>query len=212
MFNFASTGMEMADMAWEMKCREEDMKQRALENERRAIDDARRLVDEKVRQLGSVANTSALLAGFSMMVLVNVNNNAPPDLNAVLISFFGITTATVISCMVFATLNATYILVAVQRYDTVRREIPFLDFWKKRCESDWRLTLRCFSLGVPLFMLNLALMGWVIFWTHGAAKYSGSICISVIALLTILFHILHTNRKWSEWLLMSDVKIQNSSP
>lgn len=198
-------------MAWEMKCREEDMKQRALENERRAIDDTRRYVDEKVRQLGTVANQSALLAGFSLMVLVNVNNNAPPDLNVVLIIFFGITTAAVISLMVFATLNATYIICAIQRYDTVRREIEFLDFWRKRCEADWRLTLNCFSFGVPLFMLNMGLMGFVIFWTHGVARYSGSVCISVIAVFTVLFHILHTNRKWGEWLLISDAKLQNTS-
>ena len=98
-----------------------------------------------------------------------------------------------------------------QRYDTVRREIPFLEFWKKRCELDWRLTLRCFSFGVPLFMLNMGLMAWVLFWEHGTARYSGSVCISVIAVVTVLFHILHTNRKWSEWLMISDVKIQNQN-
>ena len=45
--NMFSAGMDMADMAWEVKCQEEDMKQRALENERHAIEDARRSVDEK---------------------------------------------------------------------------------------------------------------------------------------------------------------------
>ena len=59
--------MDMADMAWEVKCREEDMKQRALENERHAIEDARRSVDEKAQQLQVLANQSALFAGFSMV-------------------------------------------------------------------------------------------------------------------------------------------------
>ena len=59
--------MDMADMAWEAKCREEDMKQRALENERHAIEDARRSVDEKAQQLQVLANQSALFAGFSMV-------------------------------------------------------------------------------------------------------------------------------------------------
>lgn len=40
--------VETADMAWEIKCRQEDMRQRAIDNERRLIDDARRNVDEKV--------------------------------------------------------------------------------------------------------------------------------------------------------------------
>jgi len=44
MMNTISAGIDMADMTWEIKCREEDMKQRVLENERRAIDDARRCV------------------------------------------------------------------------------------------------------------------------------------------------------------------------
>lgn len=35
MMNTISAGIDMADMTWEIKCREEDMKQRALENERR---------------------------------------------------------------------------------------------------------------------------------------------------------------------------------
>jgi len=46
-----TAGLEVADMAWEVKCREEDMRQRSLENERRSIDDARRSVDEKSQQL-----------------------------------------------------------------------------------------------------------------------------------------------------------------
>ena len=62
-----SAGMDMADMAWEARCREEDMKQRALENERYAIEDARRSVDEKAQQLQVLANQSALFAGFSMV-------------------------------------------------------------------------------------------------------------------------------------------------
>jgi hypothetical protein len=65
--NMFSAGMDMADMAWEVKCREEDMKQRALENERHAIEDARRSVDEKAQQLQVLANQSALFAGFSMV-------------------------------------------------------------------------------------------------------------------------------------------------
>ena len=57
---------------WETKCRQEDMQQRALENERRAIDDARRAVDEKAQQLKSLSHQSALIAGFSMVVIVEI--------------------------------------------------------------------------------------------------------------------------------------------
>jgi hypothetical protein len=74
--NMFSAGMDMADMAWEVKCREEDMKQRALENERHAIEDARRSVDEKAQQLQVLANQSALFAGFSMVSLCDIPSKA----------------------------------------------------------------------------------------------------------------------------------------
>ena len=66
-----SAGLEVADMAWEVKCREEDMKQRSLSNERRLIDDARRSVDVHAEQLKAVSHLSALIAGFAMVVMVS---------------------------------------------------------------------------------------------------------------------------------------------
>ncbi|CAM9958009.1 unnamed protein product [Chrysoparadoxa australica] len=54
-------GMGMADMAWNVKCREEDMLFRQAEIARRddelmwrEIDDARRAVDKKAKQLEQV--------------------------------------------------------------------------------------------------------------------------------------------------------------
>src|SRR6056300_1082606 len=139
MIGFAAAGMEMADMAWEVKCREEDMKQRALENERHAIDDARRSVDEKAQQLKVLANQSALIAGFSMVVLVE--SNIPDNINSVLLTLFGGVTAITIALMLVSTLNSTYILVAILRYDCVERSVPFDVFWRRRCETDWKLAL-----------------------------------------------------------------------
>ena len=94
----------MADMAWEVKCREEDMKQRKLENERHAIEDARRSVDEKAQQLKVLANQSALFAGFSMVVLVETT--IPPNVNVVLLTIFGGATACVIALMLVSSLYA----------------------------------------------------------------------------------------------------------
>mmetsp|Transcript_10698 Transcript_10698/g.43281 ORF Transcript_10698/g.43281 Transcript_10698/m.43281 type:complete len:91 (-) Transcript_10698:874-1146(-) len=50
--------VEGADIAWEVKCRQEDMMQRAVDNERREIDDARRAVDEKAEQLKAISCVS----------------------------------------------------------------------------------------------------------------------------------------------------------
>ena len=157
----AGAGMDLIDMSWEKKCREEDMKQRVIENTRRAIDDARRSVDEKAQQLKTLAHQSALIAGFSMVVLVEIT--IPDDLNPILLVAFGCTTAGVVSLMLTAMLTSTYILVAILRYDCVTREIPFLDFWRRRCEGDWKFALKAFTYGIPLFMMVLAEVGWVSF-------------------------------------------------
>ena len=197
----------MADMAWEVKCRQEDMKQRALENERRAIDDARRSVDEKAQQLRAVGEQSALIAGFSMVVLVEVG--IPNDLHPVLAVTFGCTTACVVSLMLIAMLNATYMLVAILRYDCVGREMPFREFWRKRCESDWKFALRAFGYGVPLFMCVLAQVGWVVFWDHDSARVYASTSVTIIAFFTIALWYARTDRKWRHFLLSSEAKLRN---
>lgn len=194
----------MADMAWEVKCREEDMKQRALENERHAIEDARRSVDEKAQQLKVVANQSALIAGFSMVVLVE--SNIPTNINAVLLTFFGGMTAITIALMLVGTLNSTYILVAILRYDCVERSVPFDIFWRRRCEADWKIALKCFSLGVPSFMTVVALVAWVNFYTHQSLYYSASI-VTAIAIVLTIFWFAKTHRKWGDFLLMSEARI-----
>ena len=66
----ARTLIQGADIAWQVKCRQEDMQQRAIDNERRSIDDARRSVDEKAEMLRAVSHLSALIAGFAMVVMV----------------------------------------------------------------------------------------------------------------------------------------------
>ena len=194
----------MADMAWEVKCREEDMKQRALENERHAIDDARRSVDEKAEQLKVLANQSALFAGFSMVVLVE--SSIPEDLNGILLTVFGGTTACVIALMLISSLNATYILVAILRYDCVNRDVPFDEFWRKRCEPDWKLALRSFSFGVPLFMMVVALVAWVSFWESQSLYLSASVVTAIVVMVTI-FWFGSTQRKWTGFLLMSEARV-----
>jgi len=194
----------MADMAWEVKCREEDMKQRALENERHAIDDARRSVDEKAEQLKVLANQSALFAGFSMVVLVE--SNIPDDINGILLTIFGGTTACVIALMLVSSLNATYVLVAILRYDCVNRDVPFYEFWRKRCEPDWKLALRAFSYGVPLFMVVVSLVAWITFWDSNYRYVSASV-VTAVVLMVILFWFGSTQRKWTGFLLMPEARV-----
>ncbi|KAL7519536.1 hypothetical protein ACHAWX_004614 [Stephanocyclus meneghinianus] len=203
-----AAGIEMADMAWEVKCREEDMKQRALENERHAIDDARRAVDEKAQQLQVLANQSALIAGFSMVAFVEIN--IPQYTSGILLTLFGAAAASVIALMLISTLNATYILVAILRYDCVTREAPFDEFWKKRCEPDWKMALRTFSYGIPLFMMVVSLVAWIVLWDHGCLYYAASI-VTAISVALAVFWFANTQRKWGDFLMMSHATITNRS-
>lgn len=47
----------------------------------------------------------------------------------------------------------------------------FAAHWETRCEDDWRLAFRMFSVGVPLFLCNLVFAAWLKFhyshWTAG---------------------------------------------
>ena len=191
-------------MAWEVKCREEDMKQRALENERHAIDDARRSVDEKAQQLQVLANQSALIAGFSMVVLVE--SSIPDDINGILLALFGGVTASVIGLMLVSTLNATYMLVSILRYDCVAREVPFDVFWRKRCEPDWKLALRAFSYGIPLFMVVVSLVAWVTMWDHKSKYYSASV-VTTISLMVLVYWFGNTKRKWGDFVMKSEARV-----
>ncbi|GMI49110.1 hypothetical protein TrCOL_g7438 [Triparma columacea] len=198
MFAPLTAGMNVADMAWEVKCREEDMKQRALENERRAIDDARRSVDEKAQQLKAISHLSALIAGFAMVVIVEVQID--PSLSPVLLTIFGLTVSIVVGTMLIAMLNCTLMLVAILRYNTVLREVPFGDFWRMRCEEDFKYALRCFNAGVPMFMATLGELGWVTYNSHPNRDVAASI-VTCVAGITLLLWWSHTERKWTDFLL-----------
>lgn len=204
--------VESADMAWEVKCRQEDMRQRAIENERRCIDDARRFVDEKGEQLKAVSHLSALIAGFAMIVMVEVQ--LPDKINFILLVTYGATSASVVGLMLLAMLNCTMMLIAVMKYDCINRPIPFVEFWQTRCESDWRFAFRCFSAGVPLFMAVLAQIGWVVFAKYEDKDYRHNLnyrdlpasVVTAVAVLCLILWYLHTNAKWGGFVQHSSVK------
>mmetsp|Transcript_19155 Transcript_19155/g.60238 ORF Transcript_19155/g.60238 Transcript_19155/m.60238 type:complete len:232 (-) Transcript_19155:305-1000(-) len=205
--------VETADMAWEIKCRQEDMRQRAVDNERRSIDDARRNVDEKAEQLKAVSHLSALIAGFAMIVMVEVE--LPDSISLVLLIVYSATCASVVGLMLLAMLNCTIMLIAVMKYDCVNRPIPFRQFWQTRCEADWRFAYRCFSLGVPMFMIVLAQIGWVVFDKYQSKKLLNRVnyrdlsasVVTCVAILCLMLWSLHTKAKWDGFVHDSTLKL-----
>ncbi|CAB1104455.1 unnamed protein product [Ectocarpus sp. CCAP 1310/34] len=203
-----SGGMGMADMAWNIKCREEDMEFRRRELQWRqeevwwrGVNDRKREVEEKAKQLEQVASLSALIAGFALVAMVEVN--IPSDVNAVLLIFFGSTAASVVGLMLLAMLSSTFMLVAIMKYDVKAkdRHYPsFQRFWASRCESDWRFSFRAFNIGIPLFMGVLAEVGWITLDDGSVAHRVAAGAISVIALLSTLIFYAYTYRKWGPFL------------
>jgi len=191
----------IVNLQWDVKCREEDLVHRELENERRKIDDARRKIDEKAQQLRSISNQSALIAGFSMVVLVESRLDGDPC--APLLVLFGFSAASVVALMLTAMINATFVYVAIWRYDTVKRDISFENFWINRCEEDWRLAFNCFSLGVMDFTIMLAIVGWVTFKSEEEDTPAYNIVSSLISSVAfvVLLVFMRTHRKWSDWLI-----------
>jgi len=169
MASASSAAVDVLDMAWELRCREEDMRQRSIENIRRQIDDTRREVDERAECLNAVSHLSALISGFAMVVMIEVQ--LPSDLHIFQITLFGelrvfsnfstilmsymkftpcfhagATSAGVVSLMLIAMLNCTMMLIAILRYDCVQRDPPFDQFWATRCEGGSSL-IRLLLLG-----------------------------------------------------------------
>jgi hypothetical protein len=155
------------------------------------IDNTRRKVDEKSQQLKSIAHLSALIAGFSMVSMVEVS--IPEDTSQAVLVMFGGACATCVALMLVAMLNCTLILVGILRFDPLN-EPPeaFDEFWRKRCEDDWHLSFKAFTFGVPCFIVNLMLLGWIVFNKSRAA----ATLVTVIAMMTSFFWIFHIQQKW----------------
>eukprot|EP00307_Rebecca_sp_RCC1486_P010193 CAMPEP_0119407016 /NCGR_PEP_ID=MMETSP1335-20130426/1104_1 /TAXON_ID=259385 /ORGANISM="Chrysoculter rhomboideus, Strain RCC1486" /LENGTH=178 /DNA_ID=CAMNT_0007431109 /DNA_START=156 /DNA_END=689 /DNA_ORIENTATION=+ len=149
-----------------------------------------RLVDEKVQQLKAISNLSALIGGFAMVSIVELNIG--PDHPQWLMFAFGTMAATVIALMMFSMVLCSLIMVYILNYRTVHLK-PFDQIaWNSRCEADWRRAFSAFKSGVPCFLLNLALLAWVQFQDYVAAAAA----ITAIALAAVFVWLWYVKQKW----------------
>lgn len=152
----------------EIKWRIEDLRQRALDNRRREI-------DEKNEQLRSIANIAALIGGFDMVVLVELN--IPPSTPEVLLAFWVLSCSLTICFMTYSFVTTTLMLVGtIKKFeinnagnnsndgnfaqeDVVGHKTRFILFWENSCQADWERSVMAFSFGMASFMWNLVLVG-----------------------------------------------------
>ena len=176
-----------------MNWRKSDVKQRTLDNARvvwnRYVEKNRRDVEEKSEQLKSISNLSALIAGFAVVSLVELNftndfEKLPTHVSEWLISVYAASTALVVGLMLNSMVLCTFILSSILKrgksYVSEDEEAEFLfrcrrfanhfkpgDYppqpkrtferhWENRCESSWKKAFYMFTMGVPIFLANLA--------------------------------------------------------
>lgn len=186
--NLVATGLAMADVSQASRWREEDIKQRNMENVRRDI-------DEKVEQLRSISSLAALIAGFDIIVLIELD--IPQGTPEYLLALLGCSTALTVCLMSLAFVTCTLMLVGILKAFEMNhnRQQKFRDFWILRCEDDWRRSFKYFTIGVPCFMSNLAIAAWVKFLRYKiVASLITLICLVGIAIWYF------THRKWGSYL------------
>ena len=92
---------------WRSADIEREKRLRKLENERR-------ITDARADQLSVISNLSALLAGFAVVAMVEIN--LPDSLNEILLVFFGCCSALVVVLMLLCMVMCTLLLLAITRY------------------------------------------------------------------------------------------------
>ena len=202
--------------------RKSDVQQRTLDNARviwnRHVEKNRRDVEEKSEQLKSISNLSALIAGFAVVALVELDFNRD-DVSEWLIALYAGSTALVVGLMLNAMVLCTFILSSILKrgksYVSEDEEAEFLfrcrkfaahfkpgDFppqpkrtferhWENRCEDSWKKAFFMFTAGVPVFVANLACCAWLKF----AYSSTTSGIVSGIAFISLLVWT-KTNKDW----------------
>ena len=180
-------GIAYADMSLARQWREADMIQRKINNLRREM-------DEKTTQLKAISSLAALVAGFDIVVLVELS--IPDDIPEVLLVLMGSTTALTVCLMTLAFVTSTLMMVGILKaFDVHNVKQPFREFWIMRCEEDWMRAFGFFTIGVPCFLLNLALCGWVKFYDY---KYAAGAITVICGIAIIVWYLTH--RKWGSFL------------
>lgn len=173
---------------------------------------------ERARQLKAMQVLSGTFMGFSFTVLTNLL--IAPDLSPVLIAFVSLGAGAVICCMLVSLLSAMYALVALFRFEYDDHDKPstaFEFFWKQNCKSEWRMSIRAFSLGAVAwntssFCLSSELFIGMVFFllTLGVAtgihasefiqSHELQVTSSAIAAVACLFSCLYIlSSLWHKW-------------
>ena len=198
MASIGTTMLHLADTTRDIEWRKEDMILRQITEKQRVLENRNRAVDVKCSQLRTVSELSALLAGFTMVMFVELT--IPPNANVWLVFCFGLMTALTIMMMVRAMVGCALLLVGIlYRSATFADRKTFLQFWLNRCEEKWKRLFMTFIYGVPVFIIDLAIMGWIKF-TETATMWPAAVPVTVVCIFGISFWVVD-QCSWGKYLI-----------
>ena len=112
----------------------------------------------KCSQLRTVSELSALVAGFTMVVLVEAA--IPATTPQGLVVAFGTVTALVVTMMLSSMVGCSILMAGLlSRQSAFADRKAFIHFWVNRCDDKWKRSFRTFMFGIPLFLIDLCLLG-----------------------------------------------------
>ena len=174
-----NTMISLGDTTRGVKWREEDMRHRGMVYKQFMITQKDRVVDLRTKGLDIISNHSALIAGFTIVMFVELE--VPEDTPSGLVVAYGITTA-LTCCILGLTMIQTMLVMNVvsirsQLHDDKK---SFNAFWLGRIHDKWVRMFMWFCAAIPLFLIDLALVGWIKF----IKTPSAAIAITAIVSLT----------------------------
>ena len=174
--DFVQTGISANDYYRQTEWRKQDIAWRENEALAIGVEQKERMVDLKCRALKSIANLSALVAGFTIVMFIELSvEETVPDW---LVITYAATTSLEVAIMAMVMVQATLLLTCITLISMQHNDKKgFFQFWKNQCERQWKFTLFLFALGSFLFLLTLSFSACVKFYsTPGAYMVVIAIC------------------------------------
>ena len=174
--DFVQTGISANDYYRQTEWRKQDIAWRENEALAIGVEQKERMVDLKCRALKSIANLSALVAGFTIVMFIELSvDETVPDW---LVITYAATTSLEVAIMAMVMVQATLLLTCITLISMQHNDKKgFFQFWKNQCERQWKFTLFLFALGSFLFLLTLSFSACVKFYsTPGAYIVVIAIC------------------------------------
>lgn len=137
------------------------------------------------------------------MVLSNllIFLDVPEETPEALLIALGITSTLTVCCMVLSFMLNSLVLVGILKAFDINnpQSESFRQFWDLRCDEDFKKAFGFFTLGVPLFMINLVIASWIKF---NKQKTMCSFITVIVGLSLFMWHIMY--RKWGSFLVSKD--------